>query len=102
MLIDRTIYPRPENWKEIFVRTFLGAEARGCCVMMGGLIENADEEVMSCGDEDLITQYVAFKERAKAAFAYETVHGEGSLLKRDDPLIKRLVGQGILRLPAAA
>jgi hypothetical protein len=101
-MIDRTIYPLPENWQEIFVKTFQLAEERGSCVTMRGLIKNADEEIMDCGDADLITQWLAFKEQAQAAFAHEEVYGRMSLLKRDHPLNVRLITEGRIRLPETA
>lgn len=100
--IDRTIYPLPENWKEIFVKTFELAEERGSCVTMRGLIRNADEEIMDCGDADLIAQWLVFKERAQVAFAHEEVHGRMSLLKRDHPLNVRLIAEGRIRFREAA
>lgn len=101
-IVDRTLYPLPENWKEIFVRTFQLAEERGSCSTMRGLIEDADEEIMSCSDNELIASWLDFKNRAQSAFAYEDTNGKLSFLNRDHPMNIRLIKAGLLGSPANA
>ena len=87
-MIDRAIYPLPENWKEIFVKTFQLAEQRGNCATMRGLIKNADEEIMASGEAEIIAQWLAFKNRAKVSFAHEESHSKKSALKQDVSIVE--------------
>ncbi|MBO1905312.1 hypothetical protein KHP60_09645 [Microvirga sp. 3-52] len=73
----------------------------GCCAILKNKISRYGAGLASSANSDTRAEYARIIEDAEGAFQIEAIHGQGSLIKLDHPIVIDLIGKRVPRVPAA-
>jgi hypothetical protein len=73
------------------------SEERGAYHVLATRFRENDAELQATATPEELIEYEQLKERAASAFAFEQVHGHGSLLRMDHPLNRELITTGVMK-----
>ncbi len=74
------------------------SEERGAYHVLATRFRENDAELQATATPEELVEYEQLKERAASAFAFEQVHGHGSLLRMNHPLNRELITTGVMKL----
>lgn len=71
----------------------------GCCGILRVKIQKFKDKLTSSPDADIRDEFADIMTKANEAFDTEALHGRGSLLQLDHPVVRDLIGEKQPRVP---